>query len=302
MGIKSSRFFKTTLAVVATFVLLFSTQLSCFAVVIKDSYKYTDNYEIMEVSPNAFSTWAPKGQLEIPAEATGIKSNAFKNKTVLFSLYPKVDVSKITRVVIPENVKYIEANAFTSDCKALKEVVIQNAKSRVNVASNAFPSGVAIYYTIEETTKPPETTSPPVVVPDTKPPVTQAPPVTTTPSTTAPHTTQKPKDNKKPNTTAGQPTTKISATNKVLEDLAEPTVKVTDPKVPLADLQNNGYPEELDAWNAAVNASVQKGEGTSANNKQGKNQTSKVVSYAVGASVSVAAFAGIIFTYFRFKK
>jgi len=302
MVIKSSRFLKATLAVLTAFVVVVSTQLSCFALIVESPYRYNDNYELIGFDAPFFvwDVYKPSGQIQVPAKATGIKSGAYKNANPVFN--GRNDFSQVTRVIVPESVKFIEANAFTSDCKSLKEVVIQNAKSRVNVAENAFPSGVVVYYTIEETTKPPETTSPPVVVPDTKPPVTQAPPVTTTPSTTAPHTTQKPKDNKKPNTTAGQPTTKISATNKVLEDLAEPTVKVTDPKVPLADLQNNGYPEELDAWNAAVNASVQKGEGTSANNKQGKNQTSKVVSYAVGASVSVAAFAGIIFTYFRFKK
>lgn len=310
MVIKSSRFSKTVLTVVMALSLLFSTQLSCFAAggYVETPYKYNENYEIVGLTTDIFN-WSIrlKGEVTIPAKATGIKSKAFKNNSI-----PIIDVSQITKVIIPKGVNFIEGEAFTKDCKLLKEVVIQNSKSNVNVAGNAFPVGVVVTYTIEETTRPPEPTKPPVTVPETTmPPLTQSPPATQAPTTTTrpskaqtPGTTKKPNTTKKSGTTNSKTETKISSTNKNFEEVTEPAnVEITNPKVPLAEIENNGYPEELDSWNSIVNASAQKqGDLTKKSENQSKKGGSKVASYAVGASVSVAAFAGVIFAYFKFKK
>lgn len=305
MVIKSSRFLKTVTVIVTAFVLVFSTQLSSFAVYIENHYKYNDNknFEIIGIS-----SWTPKGEITIPSKATAIKSGAFYNSG--FFLWDIVNVSKITKVIIPESVRYIESRAFTGDCSSLKEVVIQNAKSKISVADDAFPSGATVTYTIEETTQPP-TTKP--TVPTTQPPATTQAPTTTAPSTTLAPTSSKNevatiKDDKADKSDKADKADKAETTKSPLEDktTAETTtqpshVVVNENYIPLADIKNEGYPEELDAWKLLVNSNGDVEQSVTKQVKQEKEGPT-ATTYAVSASAVLATFTTIILTYFKFKK
>jgi len=288
MVIKLSRFLKTVLVVVTAFVLVLSTQLSSFAI---EHYRYNQNNEIVGLTSWA---WNPSGEITIPAKATGIKSGAICNSFLGIT----VNVSRITKVIIPESVMFIESGAFTSNCSSLKEVVIQNAKSKVIVANDAFPSGVAVTYTVEEATQPPTTTKP------TPPPTTTQPPETTQPpATTAPSTTQATTVSDNQNAERKPATTKAPLANKAPLDTTKPVqVEVTNNDVPLAEINNEGgYPDELEVWNSLVNANGNTQEATTTQEKQSKNK-STVADYAVNASVVVVTFTTIIFTFFKFKR
>lgn len=300
MVIKSSRFLKTVTVIVTAFVLVFSTQLSSFAVYIENHYKYNDNknFEIIGIS-----SWSPKGEITIPSKATAIKSGAFYNSG--FFLWDIVNVSKITKVIIPESVRYIESRAFTGDCSSLKEVVIQNAKSKISVADDAFPSGATVTYTVQETTQPPITKP---TVPTTKPPATtQAPTPTTT--TTAPSTTLAPTSSKNEVATSKDDkadkaeTTKSPSEDKTTaETTTQPShVVVNENYIPLADIKNEGYPEELDAWKLLVNSNGDVEQSVTKQVKQEKEGPT-ATTYAVSASAVLATFTTIILTYFKFKK
>ncbi|NCC87790.1 MAG: hypothetical protein EOM05_07980 [Clostridia bacterium] len=299
MVIKSSRFLRTVTVIVTAFVLVISTQLSSFAVYIENNYRYNDNvnYEIIGIS-----SWSPKGEITIPSKATAIKSGAFCNSAWGWT----VNVSKITKVTIPASVKYIESGAFTSDCSSLKEVVIQNAKSKISVANNAFPSRVTVTYTVEETTQTP-TTQP--TVPTTQlPETTQAESTTTT---TVPSTTLAPKASNEEATTsktASKTTSKVETTKSPEEDktteetTTQPSlVAVNDNYIPLADIKNDGYPEELEAWNVLVNSTGDIEQSVTTQAKQ-EDQGPTATTYAVSAAAVVSTFTTIILTYFKFKR
>ena len=303
MVIKSSRFLKTVTVIMTAFVLVFSTQLSSFAVHIENNYKYNDdkNFEIIGLRSTGISGWTPKDELTIPSKATAIKSGAFYNSG--FFLWDIVNVSKITKVIIPESVRYIESRAFTGDCSSLKEVVIQNAKSKISVADDAFPSGATVTYTVQETTQP-QTTKP--TVPTTQPPATTQAPTTTT---TAPSTTLAPTSPKNEVATSkADKSDKAETTKSPLEDktTAETTtqpshVVVNENYIPLADIKNEGYPEELDAWKLLVNSNGDVEQSVTKQVKQEKEGPT-ATTYAVSASAVLATFTTIILTYFKFKK
>ncbi len=285
MNLKLSRFFKTVLTVASVFVFVFSTQLSTFAVHVESPYKYNDNanYEII-----GLSTWWPKGEITIPSKATGIKSGAFKNSWV-----PSVNVSKITKVIIPASVRYIESGAFSSDCSSLSEVVIQNSKSNINVAEGAFPSGASVTYTIEETTQPPTTTTPPT----TAAPTTTAPAPVTKPSTQVPATVAPPtKNSSSKSTTKRKNVTTTKSTTSTTADVTE--VEITEQTVPLAEPSSNSV--GMAEWNELLNSTQQK--EANAEVEQVKNSKSKATKYAISASAVTVTFAAIALTYLKFKR
>ncbi|MEG1615055.1 MAG: hypothetical protein RR343_06195, partial [Oscillospiraceae bacterium] len=78
MRMKMSRFLKTVVAFATVFVLIFSTQISSFAVYLESPYKYNDktNYEIV-----GLSTWIAGDEVTIPSRATGIKAGVFSNSS-----------------------------------------------------------------------------------------------------------------------------------------------------------------------------------------------------------------------------
>lgn len=266
---KTGRLIKTVLSVLAVFVLIFSTQISSFAIYYESPYKYNDktNYEIV-----GLMTWLPKGEITIPSKATGIKSGAFKNSSL-----PLVNVSKITKVTISSGVRYIENGAFSSDCTSLKQVVIQNAKSKINVGESAFPKGAIVTYTIEETTVPPTTEAP------TEPPTTKQPDEPTTQPAAEPTTNNLTTTRKSEKATTTEPTT---------------GPEVTEPQVPLSDYTAQ-FPE-FESWESIVSPSEEVEEFVATQSKPTSN--SSVARYAANTSIVVVTFTAIIMTYFKFKK
>ena len=278
MGLKLGRLIKTVCALVSVLVLIITLQISSFAIYRDGPYKYNDSTNLEIVG---LGTWWPSGEITIPSKATGIKAGVFKNNAI-----PSVNVTKITKVTIPSSVRYVESGAFSSDCTSLKEVVIQNARSNISVAGDAFPSGVSVTYTVEDTTVPPPTTT-----------TTTAPPTTTAPQTQRP--TQAPVSPVAPNRPTTTRSRKPVATKPRTTTTVPSTVTVTESDVPLAG--TTGI--DADTWNNMLKSTApSEVKEAKAEKKEKAIFKSSLADYAINGSIVIVTFTAIALTYLKFKK
>ncbi|MDR0314674.1 MAG: hypothetical protein LBH71_01825, partial [Oscillospiraceae bacterium] len=100
--LKNGKILRSIVFCVLCVTLLGTTMLSALAA--KDgTYTYDNNGYITSLDKTL------SGAVTIPSTAQGIRSGAFKNKTIVFGIVTTVKVTDITSVVIPSSVTVIES-------------------------------------------------------------------------------------------------------------------------------------------------------------------------------------------------